>query len=110
MAIAPFCFCARADHLNPPKLGALLRDYRVPFRQIAAIYPRFAPISGKPPRNRMSRVRIRRRIARCMRRRCFHHLSPFRAFTCAIPERSHLGSCKSSPLPNRRGRTRSRFA
>ncbi|WP_157381562.1 hypothetical protein [Burkholderia ubonensis] len=67
MAIAPFCFCARADHLNPPKLGALLRDYRVPFRQIAAIYPRFAPISGKPPRNRMSRVHIRRRIARCMR-------------------------------------------
>ncbi|WP_060132065.1 hypothetical protein [Burkholderia ubonensis] len=60
MAIAPFCFGARADHLNPPKRGALLRDCCMPFRQITAIYPRFAPISGKPPRNRMSHVRIRR--------------------------------------------------
>ncbi|WP_157915386.1 hypothetical protein [Burkholderia ubonensis] len=110
MAIAPFCFGARADHLSPLQRDALMRDRRSPFRQIAAIYPRFAPISGKQLRKRMSRVRIRRRIARCMCRGCFHHLSPFRAFPCAIPEPSHLGSCKSSPLPDRRGATHLRFA
>lgn len=48
MAIAPFCFGARADQLNPPKRGALLRDAACRFGKS----PRFIHVSRRFPVNR----------------------------------------------------------